>query len=337
MELQEILQRFPGISCACLDAAGRVATECYGLADRERGIPVDANTIFPVASISKFVTAICLMKLQEQGRISIDAPVNQHLRTWTLRTPEGCESSATIRQVLCHTAGIVDGEDGFYGLRRMDAEISLLDILEGQTAYNNRPAREEKVPGAAFEYSDAGYCVLQLLVEDVTAQPFEDAAQALVFGPLGLKSTFFASRKNVKAFEYSHIMAAGYDGKNLPLPGKYPYQPDLAASAWWSTPAELLTIARDFLAAYHGRSAFLQEASAREIAAPVAYFPWTGLGVFRRGEDIILSQGWGENGQCMLKINCRTGAVAVVMTNRNPEVDQAESGVEWLTDALMQR
>lgn len=337
MELQEIIQRFPGISCACLDASGRVATECYGLADRERGIPVDESTIFPAASISKFVTALCLMKLQEQGRINIYAPVNQHLHTWTLRPPDGGESSATIRQVLCHTAGIVDGEDGFYGLRRTDVEISLLDILEGQTAYNNRPVREEKVPGASFEYSDAGYCVLQLLVEEVTGQPFEDAAQALVFGPLGLKSTFFASRKNVEAFDCSHIMAAGYDGENLPLPGKYPYQPDLAASALWSTPAELLTIAREFLAAYHGRSTFLQETSVHAIAAPVADFPWTGLGLFRRGEDTILSQGWGENGQCTLKINCRTGVIAVVMTNRNPEVDQAESGVEWLTDALMQR
>ena len=337
MELQEIIQRFPGISCACLDAAGRVATECYGLADRERGIPVDANTVFPAASISKFVTAICLMKLQEQGQINIDAPVNQHLRIWTLRTPDGGESSATIRQVLCHTAGIVDGEDGFYGLRRTDAEIPLMDILEGRTVYNNRPVHEEKAPGTAFEYTDAGYCVLQLLVEDVTGQPFEDAAQALVFGPLGLESTFFASCKNVEAFEHSHILATGYDGENHPLPGKYPYQPDLAASALWSTPAELLAISRAFLAAYHGRSAFLQEASAREIAAPVANFPWTGLGVFRRGEDTLLSQGWGENGQCMLKINCRTEVMAVVMTNRNPEVDQAESGVEWLADALMQR
>ena len=66
-------------------------------------------------------------------------------------------------------------------------------------------------------------------------------------------------------------------------------------------------------------------------------FPWTGLGVFPQGEDVIMSQGWGENGQCMMKMNVRTGRAAVVMTNRNPEVDQAASGVEWLTDLLMQR
>ena len=336
MELSEILQRFPGISCAWLDETGRVVTECHGLADRERRIPVDENTLFPAASISKFVTALCLMRLQEQHVISIDAPVNPYLRTWKLRTPDGGESAAAIRHLLCHTAGVLDGEDGFYGLRQSDPEIPLTDILEGRTAYNNRPVRSESAPGTAFEYADAGYCVLQLLVEDVTGQPFEAAAQALVFAPLGLSSAFFASRKNMDAFDRSHTLAAGYDGETLPLPGKYPCQPDLAASALWITPRELATIAKAFLAAYHGSSTFLTAASAQDIAAPAERFPWTGLGVFRRGEDVLLSQGWGENGQCMLKMNLRTGAIAVVMTTRNPETDQAASGVEWLTDRHMQ-
>ena len=335
--MDQIIARFPGVSCAWTDADGCVNAECYGTADRERGIPVDANTVFPAASISKFVTALCLMKLQEQGAINIDMPVNDYLHQWKLRTTDGNESNATIRALMCHTAGIIDGEDAFYGLRRSDPDISLLDILEGRTSYNNRPARAEKEPGTVFAYSDAGYCVLQLLVEDVTGLPFDEVAQALVCESLGLRSTFFASRKNVEAFEHSHIMAVGYDGEGLPLPGKYPYQPDLAASALWSTPTELLTIAQTFIEAYHGRSAFLQEASAHEIARHVEKFPWTGLGVFPLDEDVIMSQGWGENGQSMLKMNVRTGRAAVVMTNRNPEVDQAASGVEWLTDLLMQR
>ena len=335
--MDQIIARFPGVSCAWTDADGCVTAECYGTADRECGIPVDANTVFPAASISKFVTALCLMKLQEQGVIDIDMPVKDYLHQWKLRTQVGNESNATIRALMCHTAGIIDGEDGFYGLRRSDPDISLLDILEGRTAYNNRPVREEKEPGTDFAYSDAGYCVLQLLVEDVTGRPFDEAAQALVCAPLGLRSTFFASRKNVEAFEHSRIMTTGYDGEGLPLPGKYPYQPDLAASALWSTPTELLTIAKAFIEAFQGRSAFLQEASAHEMARRVEKFPRTGLGVFPQGEDVVMSQGWGENGQCMMKMNVRTGRAAVVMTNRNPEVDQAASGVEWVTDLLMQR
>ena len=62
-------------------------------------------------------------------------------------------------------------------------------------------------------------------------------------------------------------------------------------------------------------------------------YPWVGLGVFLDGEDTVISKGWGENGQCMMKIHLQSGEISVVMTNKNPGVDQAESGVEWLTDS----
>ena len=91
-------------------------------------------------------------------------------------------------------------------------------------------------------------------------------------------------------------------------------------------------IAKEFVAAFNGGSDFLQEKSAREMATPVDRFHWTGLGVFIAGEDVLMTQGWGENGQCMMKMNCRTGAISVVMTNRNPDMEQSESGVEWLVN-----
>lgn len=327
-----LLDTFPGISCAWTEADSRIITVCHGVSDKECSLPVDENTIFPACSISKFVTALCVMKLQEQGLIDIDAPVNDSLCRWKLRTPEGRESSATIRALLCHTAGIVDGEDGFYGHRRHDPEISLMDILEGRTAYNNRPVRSAKPHGTAFAYSDAGYCVLQLMVQEVMQKAFEDAVQTVVFDPLQLHNTFFASCRNIADYEYSRTMATGYGGDDLPIPGRFPLCPDLAASGLWTTPAELVALGREFIAALNGQSGFLTQASARAIAAPVSTFPWTGLGVFIAGPDTLVSQGWGENGQCMMKMKCRTGAVSVVMTNRNPGTDQSASGVEWLVD-----
>ena len=288
--LKQMLYRFPGIGCAYVDGAGKVATEYYG---------ADENTVFPAASMSKFVTALCLMKLHEDRVIDIDAPVNVWLRQWKLRTPGGQESDAAIRSIMSHTAGIVDGEDGFYG---ECAEISLMDILEGRTAYNNRPVRAEKHQGTAFEYSDAGYCVLQLLVEDVTGQSFQKALREIVFDRLSMKSACFAGC------------------------------PDLAGAGLWITPREMLTLGKTLVEALNGRSSFLRAETAREMGSPAAQFPWAGLGVFISGEDTLMTQGWSENGQCMMKMNCRTGAVSVVMTNRNPEMDQSESGVEWLCD-----
>ena len=160
---QQIIERFPGISCAWMDPVRKTETECNGVADREKQIPVDSNTVFPACSISKFITAICIMKLHEQKLLDVDMPVNLFLRQWKLLTADGKESDAAIRFILWHTAGIMDGEDSFYGLRAGDPEISLTDILEGRTSYNSRPVRAEKPQGTAFEYSDAGYCVLQML------------------------------------------------------------------------------------------------------------------------------------------------------------------------------
>ena len=85
----------------------------------------------------------------------------------------------------------------------------------------------------------------------------------------------------------------------------------------------------------HGDSTFLQTEAAREMARPVMDFPWTCLGMFMGGEDILVSQGWGENGQCMMKMNVRTKRIAVVMANRNPGADQAESGIEALADGKL--
>lgn len=333
--MQHILARFPGISCAWTDEAGRINTECYGESDKECNRPVDENTIFPACSISKFITAICIMKLQEQGLIDIDMPVNTYLQQWKLRTPAGAESNATIRALLCHTAGMVDGEDGFYGHRRGEPEISLMDILEGRTVYNSRPVRAEKPHDTAFAYSDAGYCVLQQMIEDVTRETFADAAKDIIFDALGLQNTFFASTQNLTWYEAHRAMATGYDGDGSPIPGRFPLCPDLAASGLWTTPTELATIAREFFAALHGQSSFLTLSSAKTMAIPVERFPWMGLGLFITGEDTLMSQGWGENGQCMMKMNHSTGTVSVVMTNRNPEIDQAASGVEWLVNLHM--
>ena len=327
---RQITGRFPGIGCAWADAAGTEKEEYYGAADREKHIPVNEDTIFPACSISKFITAICVMKLQEQRIINTDMPVNHYLRQWKLLATDGSDSEATIRSILCHTAGIVDGEDGFHGLRRGDPEVRLTDILEGRTTYNNHPARAEKPQGTAFEYSDAGYCVLQQMMQETLHEDFESIAQEIVFDPLKLQGTFFASPGNTARFE--NRMATGYDDKGQPIPGRFPSVPDLAASGLWSTPKELLAIGKEFISALNGSSVFMLKKTAQEMAKPVDRFPWTGLGLFIGGEDMLVSQGWSENGQCMMKMNRRSKEISVVMTNRDPGADQKESGVEWLTD-----
>jgi len=329
-DLETIRNRFPGISCAHRDAAGKVTTKCFGFADKEANKPVDENTAFPACSISKFITAICVMKEYEQGRIDIEKPVNLYLRSWKLLTSSGDESDAPIRSLMNHTSGIIDDEDGFYGLRRSDPYVSLMDVLDGKTSYNKRPARENNPYGTEFEYSDAGFCVLQMMLEDIEQKPYEVIADEFVFKQLNLNYTFFASLENLSSYEQKITMATGYDENGQAIPGKFPQMPDLAASGLWSTPNDLLVIAKEFTKACNGESNLLQAESALKMATPSERFPWAGLGIFMDGENKLSLSGWGENGQSRLKFNYRTGEADVVMVNQNPGVHQEESGVEWL-------
>ena len=325
-----IVNKFPGLYLCCGTSKDNRTRMVYGAADKEENLRVETDTAFPACSISKFVTAICVMKMHEQKMINIDDNVNNFLHSWKLLTLDGKESDASVRSILSHTAGIIDGEDGFYGLRMGDPEVSLLDILEGKTKYNNRPVRAEKPQGTAFEYSDAGYCVLQLMIQDVTGKAFEDIVQEMVFDGLELENTFFGTQKNIETFNKK--MATGYDEKDESIPGRFPLVPDLAASGLWCTAEDLLVIGAEFIKALNGNSSMLQKETAQEMIKPVENFTWTGLGIFLNGEDTLVSKGWGENGQCMMKIFTQKGEVSVAMTNKNPGVDQSESGIEWLVD-----
>ena len=328
-----IAKRFPGISFAFRDSEGSVRKQYFGVFDIENHYGVDQSIAFPACAISKFITAVCIMKMHEMRTVNIDEPVNAYLSRWKLLTPEGRESDASIRSILSHTSGIVDGEDSFHGLRMGDPEISLLAILDGETKYNNRPVRAEKPQGTSFAYSNAGYCVLQQMMQDVTGRTFEDVVQELVFDKLGLKDSFYAVPGNIE--KYKAKMAIGYAEDKTPIPGKYPVIPDLAASGLWSTPEDLIMIAAEFLMALKGESAFLQKKTALEMAKPAKDFPRAGLGLFLDGSDILVSKGWGRNGQCMMKMNIGKGEISVVMTNMDPGANQAESGVEWLVDSYI--
>ena len=161
-------------------------------------------------------------------------------------------------------------------------------------------------------------------------QDYDQKYSPLWEDPLKLKHTFFATPESVTYFEKEALMATGYEEDGRAIPGKYPQIPDLAASGLWSSPMDLLILAGEFAMACNGKSLLLEKKSALEMVKPVEQFPWTGLGVFMGGENEIVSRGWGESGQSMMKVNFITGESAVVMTNQNPGVDQAQSGIEGI-------
>ena len=157
------------------------------------GKPVDRDTLFQVASLSKWVTALGVMTLVDAGRVDLDAPVDTYLKRWKL--PQGAfdNRQVTVRRLLSHTAGLTDGL-GYAGFKPGQPIQSLPESLT--RAADASPGKDGVVrvgaePGGEWDYSGGGYTLLQLMIEDVTGETFDAYMRRAVLAPLGMsRSTF---------------------------------------------------------------------------------------------------------------------------------------------------
>lgn len=157
------------------------------------GRAVDADSLFQVASLSKWLTAWGVMTLAEQGRIDLDAPVSRYLTRWHLPESAFDNEQVTVRRLLSHTAGLTDGL-GFLGfapdqtIPSIEQELSdVADAMTGADGIVRVGARQD----GTWRYSGGGYLILQLLIEEVTQEPFNDYMRRAVFAPLGMASSTF--------------------------------------------------------------------------------------------------------------------------------------------------
>ncbi len=178
----------------------------YGWADQEAARPVTPETVFGVASISKPVTAWGVMKLVEAGKLDLDAPVGRYLTRWQLPVGSFDPQAVTVRRLLSHTAGISPTE--YKGYPDAAHLLTLEQSLSGQDG----GVFVQRSPGS-FMYSDGGYLLLQLLVEEVSGRPFITYMQQEVLDPLGLPRATFDD-----ALARQRPLSAGYDewGRRLP-------------------------------------------------------------------------------------------------------------------------
>jgi CubicO group peptidase (beta-lactamase class C family) len=168
------------------------------------GDPVGPATLFQVASLSKWVTAWGVMTLVESGKVDLDAPASRYLTRWKLPQSEFDNDGVTVRRLLSHTAGLTDGL-GFAGyvpgveLPSLEATLAHPDASEGHSGV----IRVGAEPGSGWEYSGGGYLILQLLIEEVAGEPFEDYMRRAILRPLGMERSTFtvdASTPDVATF-----------------------------------------------------------------------------------------------------------------------------------------
>jgi CubicO group peptidase (beta-lactamase class C family) len=196
--------------------------------------PVDRDTRFQVASLSKWITAWGVMTLVEAGKLDLDKPVSNYLTRWKLPASQFDNNGVTVRRLLSHTAGLTDGL-GYAGFKPGEPiqpiESSLTRAADASPGHDGR-VRVGIEPGTAFEYSGGGYTLLQLLIEEVSGQSFDDYMKAQVLGPLGMTgSTFILDDGAANVAEFFDV-----NGK----PATHYRFTALAAASLYTTAADLV-------------------------------------------------------------------------------------------------
>lgn len=321
-------QEYAGnMAMALIDNGEVVGTSFYS-----EDQPVTDSTAFLVASLSKWVTAWGVFKLVETGKLDLDKPVDSYLTRWQLPESGFNNEEVTVRRLLSHTAGLVDslGYSGFKpGETVQSIEASL--TLPADAPWSHGAARVGVKPGERFIYSGASYTLLQLLVEEVSGQAFQEFMASEVLVPLGMKHSTFDW-----AEAHDGTLAQSYDTDgNL---AAYDQFTALAAASLFTTVGD---IAR-FMQANLGPNPVLSQASLDAMYTPHAFLGDTGIHALgpkifaRNGKGVFIHGHDGSGGPAIntaARVNLQTGEGIIVFVtgNYNFASRMADYWIFWTT------
>ncbi len=184
----------PGATIAVARNGKLVIARAYGLADRERNIPTQPDSLFRIASISKTLTSTAILKLIDEGRLTLDTkvfPLLDQFHPPKGKQPDPRLADITIRNLLQHTGGW-----------DLNVDDPMEMAADASRALNvPAPVRPDDLihyvvgqplnfdPGSRFAYSNFGYEVLGRVVEKITHMPYEDYVKLAILVPIGVHST----------------------------------------------------------------------------------------------------------------------------------------------------
>ncbi len=313
--------KVPGVSAAIINGDQIEWAKGYGVIKAGSDSPVSTESLFQAASTTKLLTAVLALRLVERGQLSLDEDVNRYLVSW--RVPENeftRKRKVTLRLLLTHQAGLPAG-----GFDCEEGTIpSIAQVLMGQSPAQNQAAVVEFVPGTRSQYSNLGYVVVQLLIEDLLGRPLARAAQEILFQPLGMRSSTleYPLEPELAAREAMPHDAEGQSHE----PAMHPTA--VAQGGLVTTPCDLAQFAIELMRAYRGQSdRLLSREMVRRMFNPeldldpaMFFFPIKGgLGALlrERGQHFsFLHPGANLPGAtCWLEGCPASGKGAVIMTN----------------------
>ncbi len=311
------LYDIPGVSVALIKDGEVIWSEGYGYQDLKEGKPVTSNTLFRAESITKSVTAWGVMNLVEQGYIVLDDPLDKHLTTWQLPETEYAEEAVIVRHLLSHSSGITGGTDyELPGIERPPLE----EVLAGE--HSQHQAKLVREPGSSFEYSNQGFILLELLVEDVTGKSFDDYIEELILDPLAMSNTTYNYGEEVQ----SRLVTSYYlNGEPVPM-HVYPFKAPGGLNSTAADLARFYAAGMDTEGQKKGRGILTAE-SVEVLYAPViepaGFYAYgsdgVGLGYFieylETGEKAVFHGGEGAGSLGMAYAVPESGDGLVVLTN----------------------
>lgn len=168
-------QHIPGVALTILRDGKIIHQAGFGVADLEQDLPVRADTVFNIGSLSKQFLAEGILLLVQDGKVALDAPVSLYLpdapASW---------SAITIRHLLSHTAGLIREAPGFDG-DKVQSDIQVIRSAYGVPL--NAPT------GTRFEYSNLGYFILAEVISRTSGKPWPAFFAERIFRPLGMNAT----------------------------------------------------------------------------------------------------------------------------------------------------
>ena len=185
-QMDELLQSLypadqPGAAVIVMQAGQPLLRKGYGLAHLELGVPVDPAMLFRIGSVTKQFTAVCILMLLEQGKLSLQDDLTRYLPDY----PTGGRT-ITIEHLLTHTSGIKSYTSlpEWYPLWRKDLTLDELIAL-----FKDQPFDFE--PGEKFQYNNSGYILLGAIIEKISGMPYARFLQTQIFDRLGLTHTLY--------------------------------------------------------------------------------------------------------------------------------------------------
>jgi len=200
--------RLPALSIALVNREGLVWERHYGKAT--------PRSVYRVGSVSKLFTDLAVMKLVEQGKVSLDAPLPKILPGWQMLDPRG--KQITLRQLMAHRAGLVrEPARGNYFDDRCDSlEETIQSLMKTRLIYE---------PGTRTKYSNAGIALVGYTLEQFTGQTFASLLREMLLEPLGMTASSFAPNEQTRQNLAPAVMW-NYSGREFAAPtfelGSYP-------------------------------------------------------------------------------------------------------------------